>query len=415
MTSTNFGKDHNSTSPVSNYLMIKRGMFPFLAFLFILCFSNCSKEDDPQIDDMEKHEAYQSILNEFQEFGFPGLSALVYTSEDGIWQGTAGFANLENSVPLQKDAIMYAGSVTKLYTVATALTMAEEGLIELDDPISDYLSQNLVENLPNAKTATIRQLMNHTAGMPDIDNQPEIEYAALQNNGILPPAEEQLSWLFDLEPLFPAGTNAEYSSSHTMTLALIIDNVIDGHHSAAITEKIIDKLNLNETYYQNEAAFPSPEGKVNAYALMDDGTTQNIDEISTNWLTTVHGDAGVIASANDYYRFLKNLIEGNIINNNHLELMKSPYWLFDVGDVGFGFGLGFFVSKSNNEIYKIGHSGSTLGGNAHVYYYPQKEAYLVLLTNATILREDLDQIWTGEFPIPNEESIMGKFESLMLN
>lgn len=410
--------------------------FISITFLALITFISCTKEDSMTIEDEvpvletepvvtdqcaqnttfnthQFHHAYQAILDSIKIHGFPGISALVYTPENGLWQGTIGFSSMEDNVALKYCDVLYSGSVAKTYTVTTAMALIEDGLFKLEDKISQYLPQSLIDSLPNAQIATIKQLMNHTAGMPDIDNDIEYEQAIFNNNGILPSAEEQLAVLFDDQPLFAPGKGVEYSSTHTMALAIIIDRVLNYDHSIAVTEKIIDKLNLNQTYYKNEASYPSPDKLVNGYVVFEEGPIENVSDLAVNYCNSVHGDAGIIASAYDYFQFMKNLVEGNIVSQASFDLMRTPEWIFELGDIGLGLGLGLIMTKTNHTITKIGHSGSTIGGESHVYYYPEKQAYLVLLTNVSIQNQTLGKIWSASFP-SQEESILAKFEEHIL-
>lgn len=405
-------------------------------YLFVFCLLTlfaCKKDTVAPIDLPEEtvdecgqikegnphpnQDAFQAILDNYIQKGLPGISALIYTPEGGLWQGTAGYSNIEDAKDLLYCDVMYSGSVAKLYTVTAAMKLYEEGILDLDAPVRDYLSQRLIDSLPNAQEVTVRQLMNHTAGMPDIDDDPEYERAILGNNGVLSSAEDQLSFLFDDAPNFKPGEMAQYSSTHTMTLALVLDNITNKHHSYLISEKIINALGLKQTYYKNEPGFPSPDKLVTGYLVEPTGTS-NINDLSVNYLQSVQGDAGIVASAHDYFLFLQSLIETKLVSPATLDLMMEPEWAFEFQNVGLGFGLGFIISKMDETIIRIGHSGSTVGGNSHLYYYPKTQSYLVLLTNATIFDEPVQQSWGGIGFVnpdnPNPSSLIEEFEAMIL-
>lgn len=364
-------------------------------------------------DKHPKHNELQAILDKYVDKGFPGISALIYKPGEGLWQGAAGYANVEAKEALLTCHVLYSGSVAKMYTVTAALSLYEAGMLNLDDKISQFLSQRLIDSLPNTQFATIRQLMNHTAGIPDHDDEQALEDYFLANNGNLPPAEDQLAYVFDNPRNFEVGTKAQYSSAHTLTLSLVLDSIINQHHSTIISEKIINRLALRQTYYKNESGYPSPDNLVNAYIKIN-GVQQNISTLAINYCLGSQGDAGIIASAHDYYLFMKNLMEGQILKENTLELMQQSEWLFDDGERGIGLGLGLFILKQNGAIFKLGHSGSTVGGMSHVYYYPAIKGYLVLLTNTLAMDQATYQNWGVDlFPQPNIASITSEIETLL--
>ena len=231
-------------------------MKKIILFVFLMIQFACKKSENKPLGDPlecmeiglgsshELHEEFQAILDAYVGKGFPGMAAAVYTPEEGLWLGSSGKADLEANIPMAPCNSFFSGSVAKVYTVTAAMTLVEEGLLGLDDKISDYLPDVLVQNLPNAQTATIRQLMNHSAGMPDHDDEEALNTYIEENAGSLPSGIDQLSYLFDNDPLFEAGNGAEYSSAHTLTLAIILDEVIGSHHSDLVTERIIQKLGL---------------------------------------------------------------------------------------------------------------------------------------------------------------------------
>ncbi len=361
------------------------------------------------------NDTYQAILDEYVELGFPGVTAAIYTPSEGLWVGASGFSDRENEMPMATCNVLFSGSVAKMYTVASALFLNERGVFRLRDPIAPYLSEELQHNLPNAKKATIKQLMNHTAGMPDHDDEEGLEAFVLENEGRLPPAEDQLAFLFDNEPLFEPGELPSYSSAHTLTLSLVMDDAINGNHADVVSSAIIDKLGLRETFYKNEPGYPSPENLVRGYL----GTGEeafDITDFAVNYADGSQGDAGIIASAHDYYLFMRGLVEGEILRPRTLKrAVKKGRYLFDDGNVAFGFGLGVFLIKKDGELVKVGHSGTTLGGMSHVYYYPTRDAYVVLLTNTLVEDDDpAFELWGQETLVGTGiKSITADFETLI--
>ena len=360
--------------------------------------------------------AYQAILDKYTGSGFPGITAAIYTPQDGLWVGASGYANLGNSVAMQPCNVFFSGSVAKLYTATAAMSMVENGALNLDDTVSWHLSAELGNQLPNAQTATIEQLMNHAAGMPDHDHDDELNDYVDRNNGHLPSAEQQLAYLFDDPPRFAPGEKVEYSSAHTVALSLVMDSLAGRHHSHVVSDAIIGRLGLKETYYKQQPGYPQPPNLVSGYL----GTTGNAVDISAaaiNYSGDSQGDAGVIASAHDYYLFMRGLVEARIFSAATWSLMQETEWFYDDGTYALGFGKGLFVITLHGSVVKIGHSGGTLGGMSHLYYYPTTGSYIALLTN-TSTEDDAAalQRWGAELLVgAGTESIMAEFEALILD
>ena len=360
------------------------------------------------------HTVYQSILDTYVDRGFPGISGAIYTPDDSIWTGAAGLANIKEGLSMSPCHVLFSGSVAKVYTVTAAMILYEQGVLDLDAPIAPYLPSEVAQRLPNADKATVRQLMNHQAGMPDHDDDPELNRYIERNNGALPSAEEQLAYLYDDPARFEPGTQAAYSSAHTVALGLVVDHIAGEHHSQVISREIIQKLGLRETYYKNEPGYPNAQNMVRGYwgkAKLND----DITEEAINYARGSQGDAGIIASAHDYYLFLKALMEGEIISKETLAEMMDAVYIYDDGTHALGFGLGLFVIKYKDKIVKVGHGGITLGGMTHVYYYPTTQSYIALATN-TLIEEDENMLrsWgAGILVNTGEASLMDDLEEVI--
>lgn len=272
---------------------------------------------------------FQDILVRFQQRGFPSLSAFVATPA-GTWAGTAGQAGVETGQDAAFCHQYHPGSVAKMYTVVAALQQVANGHLGLDEPIDKYLPSRICDQLPNGHSATVRQLMNHTSGIPDHDDEDSLNDFIDANRGALPPPEVQLSSIYDNDPWFVAGAGLRYSSANTLVLALLLDELFPQGHQGLILDSILAPLQLEHTLYQPSTP---PEG-----------------------LLVVHSDG----------------------------------------------------------ITRSGHSGATIGGAANVYYYPENDAYLVLLANYTPEFSDAltDIFYNGQ--IKEEAYLLGAFESVML-
>jgi len=141
-------------------------------------FMSCSKElirpVEACVDKIEEvnmdhplTEEIQDLMEKYVKLGFPGVTVLVSTPKDGKWISSAGVSRIENQKPMENCNIYHSASVAKTYHVVAAMTLVESGLLELDQTIDNYLPSWVCGDLPNRNTATVRQLMNHTSGIPD--------------------------------------------------------------------------------------------------------------------------------------------------------------------------------------------------------------------------------------------------------
>ena len=149
---------------------------------------------DPALNTHPDESRFQSLLNAYVREGLPGVVLFVRTPE-GLFNGAAGYAKIETAVPMTPTHRHYAASVTKMYTATAIMLLAQDGLIELDVPFSRYLSNSICDDIPNASTATVRQLLNHRSGIPDFSGQLAYELDTLNDPlGAYPP-ERLLSYV----------------------------------------------------------------------------------------------------------------------------------------------------------------------------------------------------------------------------
>src|SRR5205814_836429 len=121
-----------------------------------------------------KFKKIKQYLDKATKNKLAGVSIYIQNPKYGEWTASSGYANLEHKEALQKDHIFSMASVGKMYNAVAVLKLVEEGKIHLDDKIEHYLSAEIINNLPNAKDVTIRNLLSHTSGFFNYDIDPEL-------------------------------------------------------------------------------------------------------------------------------------------------------------------------------------------------------------------------------------------------
>ena len=357
-----------------------------------------SSQNHPQ------HVALQNLLDTYTRKGLPGVVMLVHAPQSGLWIGAAGKSVLETNEPLRPCHLFHSASVAKTYMVVTAMSLVEEQLLELDKTIDNYLPESIYSRLPNGKTATVRQLMNHTSGIPDFIEETDHVLDYYNNLMEVFTTEDYLEYIYDKKPEFEAGSRGYYSNTNTVILALIMEQVSGKDHASLVSERVFNKLGVHDTYYKNEPGYPSPNGLVNTYLdFRGSGQLQNVSEIERNFAKMNIAHDAIIASPYDYFRFISGLFKGEIISLKSVEEMVEP-----------GNQLGIF--RYTSETYgtsKIGHDGGSLGAANMVYYYPEKETSIVICSNfGGFLDTPLSDIFYGG-QIGRRGNLMGDVERLL--
>jgi CubicO group peptidase (beta-lactamase class C family) len=169
-----------------------------------------------------------------------GISFTVRKGRTVLAEGAFGFADLENRVSATVDTVYAIGSLTKQFTAAAVLLLADEGKLSLDDPLG-----TLVPAFPEpGRNATVRQLLNHTSGIRSMTSLGP-KYWAQAGREIAP---ADLIALFASEPTdFSAGTDYRYSNSGYVLLGQVVEKASGEPWGAFVTKRLLVPLALSST------------------------------------------------------------------------------------------------------------------------------------------------------------------------
>jgi D-alanyl-D-alanine carboxypeptidase len=358
--------------------------------------SNCSLSFADSSANNPKNLIYQALLDKYVKEGLPGLVVLIRTPNEGLWIGSSGYARIEDKTLMKKCNIVYSASIGKTYCAVAIMQLVDEGKLSLDDKINLYLSAEICDNIPNGNTATIRNLLGHTSGIPNFDDGTQF-IADVLNNPFSITTDDLIKYEYGKNALFLPGEGYEYSSTGYELLARIIDKVTGENHGKYYTSHIFQPLGLNNTYYKNQTGFPKPDGLVNCYFdRLGDGKIENVSNVN-NYLTQVFtGSDGIMASVYDYYLFIEALMKGNLVSSQSLQQMTNWHDTYSSKPkMKYGFGLYQIETKYG---YKVGHDGDAMGAAADVHYFPDHDITIVTATNiGTFLDTDLSLKYNNDF------------------
>ena len=244
----------------------------------------------------------------------PGVIAIAATSDGITYEGTAGVRDISSNTKMTVDTIVRIASMTKAITSVAVMQLVEQGEIELDQPVSDYLPRlkevEVLEGfdadnkpiLRPAKTAvTVRQLLTHTSGyVYEIWNEDAARYASLGHG-----ASDGDDFL-DVPLSFDPGTKWEYGIS-TDILGVLVEVISGESLDDYFREHVFTPLDMPDTY------FIVPEEKLprlaTAYAKSNQGELTPIpySRPSGDFFS---GGGGLRSTAGDYVRFLRAILNG---------------------------------------------------------------------------------------------------------
>ncbi|MDX2701640.1 serine hydrolase [Streptomyces sp. PA03-6a] len=237
---------------------------------------------------------------------------------DGTWRGSAGVHDLESGRPADPRGRFRAGSVTKVFTAAVVLQLAAERKVDLGAPARRYLPALI----PAAyRDVTVRQLLNHTSGIPAADMPGDtIEEAYVHRFDLYTP-EDMVENATAKPAEFAPGTQQHYLNINYAVLGLLIERITGHAYEEEVGRRILRPLRLQNTSYPGTD--PRIEGPHNhgyqAFARPD-GSTELRDV--TVWGQTQGYAAGdIISTTADLERFLQALFTGRVVPRPQLEEM----------------------------------------------------------------------------------------------
>jgi D-alanyl-D-alanine carboxypeptidase len=374
----------------NNYVFIAVGLLSIL-------FYGCKKENlNPDNDiscglnyqDHAKNSQYQTLLDSYTKQGFVGLTVLVDNPADGLWLGSSGYADIENNVKMTPCHFHHTASIYKTYIAVIIMQLVQEGKINLDDLALNYVSADILNELPNGTKITIKNLLQHRTGMPDIFEEDFI-LGFFNHPGKTYSIEELLEFVYNKKPLSQPGTEFYYSDADVALLSLVI-NKIEGNYEQSLKTRIFDVLNLTETLILDAPA-DAPLGLADSYwDRYGDGNIENISDYQITLTSGCKGTDGIVTTANDMKIFIEALFNGNLIADSLFDQMTTFLEVPEsakeqLGISGYGFGL-MKVNVSQDTWY--GHFGNHIGCGAIALYNPERKITLVVFENTGTFLSD---------------------------
>ncbi len=231
--------------------------------------------------------------------GPPGVIALVQRG-DAVDVHTVGVADVAAPRAIEATDHMRVASVAKAFSGAIALSLVQQGVLGLDDTIGQRRP-----DLPVAwHAATLRQLLNHTSGVPDFILSEAAQNAVRASPGTPLPPRALLDFVKDLPLSRPGRYN--YSNSDNIIVGLIVETVTDGTYQEALAAQVTTPLGLPQTTLPSGTAMPLPF--FHGYDIEDDGGFEDVSELlAAGW---AWASGGVVSTPADLNRFIRGYVGG---------------------------------------------------------------------------------------------------------
>jgi CubicO group peptidase (beta-lactamase class C family) len=304
---------------------------------------------------------YPQLLDNYMhaEFNVKEYNGTVLVVQKGktIYQKAFGLADREWNVSNTMDTKFRIGSITKQFTAACILQLAEKGKLSIDDKLSKYIT-----DYPKGDSVTIHMLLNHTSG---IKNYTDLE--AFWPKAVLPLSLDSMIALFKNEPYdFSPGTQWNYSNSGYFLLGVIVEKASGKKFSDYLQENVIQKAGLKNTSMDRLDSILQLRAK--GYSKTRSGW-QHAQYIS---MEGPYSAGAMVSTVEDLQKWMQSLVSNKIISPASVAKMTTAY------KNNYGYGIGIDSLKNHK---RISHNGGIPGFSSYLGYYPDDDMYIVAISN----------------------------------
>ena len=324
-----------------------------------------------KIKDSKFLKVCEKIVSEMKRLKIPGVSIGIYHNEKEYTAGL-GVTSVENPLPVTPDTLFQTGSISKTFTGTIFMRLVEQGVVDLDAHVREYLPKFKMADEEVAERVTIRHLLTHTGGWIG-------DYFNDYGNGDNALAK-MMRDIAKLEQVTPLGEVWSYNNAGFNIAGRIVEVVTGKPFEQVAQELVLDPLGLDMTYY-----FPDDVMVTHRFVVGHHREGKKV-KVSRPWAIGRAGApvGGVISTVKDlltYARFHmgdgKSATGEKVLSVKSLRQMRKPLYATTGSD---HIGLTWFIQNTGGlEI--ITHGGATHGQIAGLYFIPEKGFALAVLTN----------------------------------
>ncbi|MEN3332243.1 MAG: hypothetical protein V7641_1608 [Blastocatellia bacterium] len=364
----------HSEPPLSRWAFrqtILAGRMILSALIFFLAINDLESQAQSAPAVQFRPDNVESFLRaEMHKRRIPGLQIAVVRRGQIVLRGAYGLANLQDAVPVTNQTVFTINSATKSFTGVAIMQLVEDGKLDLAAPVSRYL-----ENLPATwQNVTIRQLLSHTSGLPNIMDG---------NARMVADGGDDAAWAkVQAMPLeFASGERFSYNQTNYLLLGRMIDKLSGQPFTQFIAERQFRVVGMPLTaqsgFSDSHDVIPH---SARGYTYFRSDKISNVFEEFPLFLRTA---AGISATAEEIARWIIALQQGKLLKGkSSLTTLWTPVLLNHGATGGFsrllnGYALGF-PTATRNEHRAVAGIG---GGRSAFFIYPDDDLAVVILTN----------------------------------
>lgn len=307
-----------------------------------------------------------------KKYNIKGASASIIVPNEGTWERSHGISH--GIFPITTGTHFGIGSNTKTFTAVMLLKLQEQGKLDLDDTVGQWVQH---PNIPG--TITIRQLLNHTSGLYSWTDNNDLNKLVVPPYTQVYPIDTVLSLV--KAPIASPGGSHSYCNTNYTVAGLIIRSVTGKALHTAFRDELLTPNGLDDTYFFPHEMPPTGTMAHSWSNVLNIGTNmedlETVHNFSQNAYMSLASTAGcIVSTAKDNAKFWNLLVEGKLLNSASMAEMQTVVQV----TLSVDYGLGIFARSLNNRDV-ITHGGTLFGFIAENLADKTSGVSISLLTN----------------------------------
>lgn len=350
------------------------------------------RKTDPVAAAKETLAGFDDVVTDaMKKFEVPGMAIAIVKNKEVIYAKGFGLRDVEKQLPVTADTLFAIGSSSKAFTTFVLGTLVDEGKIEWDKPVRNYIPWFKLYDPSMTERLSVRDLVTHRSGLPRHDLVWYNNYDASR--------ESLVRRLAYLEPSADLREKWQYNNLMFLTAGYLTEVITGKTWEDAVRARVLDPLGMKRSNFsvndsQKDSDFAQPYGK-------RDG---KIEKLPFRPITNIGPAGSINSSVNEMARWVTAHLNGGKYGDKKIaeaatvDDMHRPYMTTGVSSefpeiVGGEYALGWFVDTYRGH-RRVQHGGNIDGFSANVVLFPKAGLGMVVLTNlnGTPLRDLITQV-----------------------
>ena len=328
------------------------------------------------------------IFIKMSETKLPGLSAAIVKGDEVIWAKAFGFRDLELGLAATPHTLYGIGSVTKSFTALSIMQLAEQGKLNVDDPVDTYVPINI---RPGGESIRISHLMSHSSGIPALAYAEAVIRGATgagENWFPIASCSDLLTFMADAQDwtLTRPGERWFYLNEGYALLGYIIEKCSGMPYEEYVHKHVLAPLGMKRSFFSKEEVEKDPDAAT-PYIITREGERKP----STYSYGGISSDGALISNVLDLSRYVAMYLNWGeyggvrLLSRESVEVMEAPQVALPhqgpFGEGSYGYGLSIAPDFLGYKL--VGHGGSVLVATAYMGFIPGQGVGIALLANGS--------------------------------